>query len=129
MTLFRPKCFLSLLLLGALPSVHASIQTCPDPLTGLLSKGEIPFPWLQNPFSHKVIKSNITTRFVSATVLVAGLGRGVLCTYTNSLNDYSIWWPVLTKIPASVDYRWIENVGGYICSFSREECRFTVVEK
>lgn len=101
---------------------------CPDPETTSLKWGVPPLPWLDNPFSANRPQGEDNTRFVRANILVAGYGRGVLCTYRNSLGDYSIWWPVLTKIPARSDNSWIDTLGGYVCTLNLADCHFYVAE-
>ncbi|STX51211.1 Uncharacterised protein [Legionella busanensis] len=99
--------------------------TCPDPLTSSLRWGEIPKPWEENPFSEHKPQGDDNTQFLRANILVAGAySRGVACFYKNSLGNYSIWWPALVKIPARVDYRWIETLGGYVCTESLDNCQF-----
>ena len=102
--------------------------TCPDPETTSLKWGVPPEPWLVNPFSVHAPQADDNTRFVKANILVAGYGHGVVCTYRMSLGTYSIWWPVLTKIPARVDYRWIDTLGGFVCTQGLNECEFVVAE-
>ncbi|WED41862.1 DUF3757 domain-containing protein [Legionella cardiaca] len=105
---------------------QAAILTCPDPDTTSLKWGVIPEPWIKNPYSSNAVQGEEGTRFTRANILVAGLGRGVMCTYKNSLGDYSIWWPVKIKIPARSDYNWIETVGGFVCTQSVVDCKFNV---
>jgi hypothetical protein len=102
-----------------------SAATCPNPNESSLQWGEIPPPWQANPFSRQKPQGELNTAFVSASILVAGLGQGVVCTYHNLLGNYSIWWPVRVKIPAPQDYKWLSNVGGYTCSDSLLVCCFT----
>ena len=97
---------------------------CPDPLTSSLKWGVPPSPWVENPFSPQSPQADDNTRFVRANILVAGLGRGVLCTYQTSVGQYSIWWEVLTKIPARGDYNWINTMGGYVCTNGLNDCHF-----
>jgi hypothetical protein len=98
---------------------------CPDPQTTSLKWGEIPLPWLLNPYSQRP-QGDDYTQFIRANILVAGYGRGVTCTYRNSAGKYSIWWPVLTKIPARIDYNWIDTLGGFVCTQGIDECQFSV---
>lgn len=98
---------------------------CPDPNTSSLSWGEIPAPWKINPFSANTPQGETDTKFVRANIMVAGLGRGIVCTYYNSLGEYSIWWETLVKIPARTDYNWIDTLGGYVCAKSLEICEFS----
>jgi Protein of unknown function (DUF3757) len=97
---------------------------CPDPQTTSLKWGVPPDPWVVNPFSPNPPQGDEITRFSRANILVAGFGQGVLCTYTNTSGQYSIWWPVLTKIPARGDYHWIDTVGGFVCTGILESCQF-----
>jgi hypothetical protein len=99
---------------------------CPNPQTTSLKWGVPPPPWEVNPFSPHPPQGDENTRFVRANILVAGYGQGVLCTYRNSGGEYSIWWQVLTKIPARSDYKWIDTLGGFVCSQSLELCEFYV---
>lgn len=101
---------------------------CPDPETSSLRWGEIPLPWQANPFSENQPQGEEGTRFERANILVAGLGRGVLCTYRNSQGLYSIWWPVLTKVPSRAENNWIDTQGGYVCTQSLTACQFYVAE-
>lgn len=117
------KKLLTMLMVGCIvPALYASI--CPDPNTSSLRWGEIPAPWIESPFSMKP-QGEPNARFVRAQVLVAGYGRGVACFYKNSLGEYSIWWPVLVRIPSSMDYHWIKNQNGFVCSYSLDDCEFT----
>ena len=116
------KTLTSLLLCLAITSANAA--TCPDPATSSLQWGEIPAPWLADPFSDHSPQGDKSTRFVRANIMVAGIGRGVICNYKNSIGYYSIWWPVSVKIPARVDYNWIESYMGYACYVSPEACVF-----
>lgn len=101
--------------------------TCPDPETTSLKWGVPPPPWELNPLSPHEPQGEDNTRFVRANILVAGLGRGVVCTYRFSIGDYSIWWPTLTKIPAREESNWINTLGGYVCTQGISECQFTAV--
>lgn len=104
---------------------YASSYTCPNPQTTSLKWGIPPEPWKVSPVSREP-QADDTTRFVSANILVAGYGQGVMCTYHMSLGNYSIWWQILTKIPARSDYNWIDTPGGFICTQGLERCRFEV---
>ncbi|WP_370569094.1 DUF3757 domain-containing protein [Legionella sp. PL877] len=106
---------------------QAAIVTCPDPETSSLKWGAIPKPWIENPYSANRPQAEENTRFVRANIMVAGMGRGVVCTYQISIGQYSIWWPVRVKIPARSDYNWILTYGGYGCTESLSECRFSVM--
>lgn len=99
-------------------------STCPDPATTSLQWGVPPEPWLENPFSPNSPQGEENTKFVRANILVAGYGQGVTCTYKNSVGEYSIWWPVLTKIPSRADYTWIDTRGGFVCTVGLAECQF-----
>lgn len=102
-------------------------STCPDPETSSLKWGVIPEPWLPNPFSANSIQIDETTHFTRANILVTNsYGQGILCTYKMSQGEYSIWWPVLSKVPAPIDYHWINTPGGFVCTQSLNECQFVV---
>lgn len=120
--------FFFYLFYGFIVSSYCFAHTCPDPQTTSLKWGEPPVPWLINPFSAHDPQADPNTRFVRANILVAGYGQGVACTYHFSLGEYSIWWPVLTKIPAPVDYRWIDTLGGFVCTRGLNECEFVVAQ-
>jgi len=116
-------------LLGLFLVILTSIShatNCPDPETTSLQWGVVPSPWVENPFSQHKPQGEAGTKFVRANILVAGLGQGVMCTYKNSLGEYSIWWQVLTKIPAPADYAWIDSVGGFTCTQGLTLCQFSV---
>lgn len=113
-------------LLLVLYSSCSCATLCPDPETTSLQWGVPPLPWVENPFSSNSPQGEANTHFVRANILVAGLGRGVLCTYKISLGEYSIWWPVLTKIPARSDYHWIDTLGGFVCTDGIAQCEFHV---
>jgi hypothetical protein len=110
----------------ALYNLNAGATLCPDPNTSSLQWGVPPLPWIENPFSPNGPQGEENTHFVRANILVAGLGRGVVCTYRISVGEYSIWWPVLTKIPARSDYRWIDTLGGFVCTDGIGHCEFHV---
>lgn len=116
------------LMIGLVVSGCGFTHTCPDPETSSLKWGVPPEPWLVNPFSAHDPQPDENTRFVKANILVAGYGQGVACTYRMSIGTYSIWWPVLTKVPARVDYRWIDTLGGFVCTAGLIECEFVVAE-
>ncbi len=115
---------LTLIMLALIFCFSAQSATCPDPATSSLQYGQIPPPWQENPFSPHPPQGEKGARFVRANILVAGIGRGVVCNYKNSIGYYSIWWPVPVKIPARVDYRWLESNMGYACTISPEACVF-----
>lgn len=102
--------------------------TCPDPATSSLQWGQIPPPWLADPFSANDPQGDKSTRFIRANIMVAGIGRGIICNYKNSVGYYSIWWPISVKIPTRVDYNWIESYMGYACYVSSEACVFYTSE-
>lgn len=114
--------FLGLFLAPFSLITHASV--CPDPDTTSLQWGVPPEPWQENPFSANHPQGEENTQFVRANILVAGYGKGVMCTYRNSVGEYSIWWQVLTKIPARTDYSWIDTLGGFVCTQGLNECQF-----
>ncbi|STX28691.1 Uncharacterised protein [Legionella beliardensis] len=106
-------------------SLAYASSNCPDPKTSSLQWGEIPEPWQLNPFSEHKPQGDVNTQFARANIMVyGGYGHGVICTYRNSIGNYSIWWPVLVKIPARVDYNWIDTLGGYVCTESLTACQF-----
>ncbi len=121
------KLILSVILTVAF-SVISWAHVCPDPQTSSLNHGVPPSPWKVNPFSDNTPQGEADARFVRANVLVAGLGQGVMCTYKISVGYYSIWWQVITKIPAPIDYRWIAVQGGYACSVGLNECSFETLD-
>ncbi|WP_131777303.1 DUF3757 domain-containing protein [Legionella impletisoli] len=100
---------------------HAAI--CPHPETSSLAWGEVPSPWQINPFSAPP-QGEEGTRFARANILLAGMTVGVICTYQNSLGNYSIWWPVRVKRPDRTEYQWHEELGGYACTDSLDSCVF-----
>lgn len=101
---------------------------CPDPQTTSLQWGVPPDPWVENPYSANSPQGEEHTEFVRANILVAGYGQGVTCTYRNSAGEYSIWWQVLTKMPARTDYNWIDTLGGFVCTQGLAECEFYTVK-
>lgn len=115
-------------LLLCLTALHIQAATCPDPITSSLQYGKIPTPWLLNPFSDNTPQKHKIARFARANILIAGIGRGVVCNYKNADGYYSIWWPVHVKIPATTDYRWLESNMGYACTISPESCVFYTAE-
>lgn len=114
--------YITLLFLLALSPVHAAI--CPDPNNSSLKWGEVPPPWAVNPFSENSPQGEIGTRFSRANILVAGFGRGVVCTYQSSAGYYSIWWQVNVKVPARIENYWRDTLGGFECNESLEACVF-----
>jgi hypothetical protein len=109
-------------------SIASFATNCPNPNTTSLQWGVTPAPWVVNPFSPNQPQGEEGTLFVRANILVAVYARGVVCTYQNSLGEYSIWWQGPTKIPAPVDYYWIETLGGYICTEGLDYCNFSVAK-
>ena len=107
-------------------SITTYAYNCPDPHTSSLQWGEIPKPWLLNPFSAQKPQADKDTQFVRANILVASYGQGVVCTYKNSLGEYSIWWQARTKIPPPTEMLWIKTLGGYVCTQGLLPCTFTV---
>lgn len=105
---------------------HATSQAavCPDPNTSSLRWGLAPPPWSIDPFSENQPQAEPGTEFVRAYILVAGIGRGVVCTYRNSLGPYSIFWLVGVKIPPYTDLYWRNNLAGLECTESVEACVF-----
>lgn len=110
-------------------SILAYGMNCPDPETTSLKWGVPPSPWEVSPVSAHDPQGDDNTRFVKANILVAGYGRGVACTYHNSVGDYTIWWQVLTKIPAPSDYSWIDTPGGFVCAQGLIQCQFYVASQ
>lgn len=125
MSFMTKSWFLGLGLILMFGSFCSDATNCPDPQTTPLKWGEIPAPWVLNPFSDRPQGSDNTV-FVRANIIVVGYGQGVTCTYRSSGNEYSIWWQVLTKIPARLDYRWIDTLGGFVCTQGINECEFYV---
>ena len=116
---------LSLGFVFAMGNMGSFAAHCPDPQTTSLKWGEVPAPWVINPYSQRP-QGDDYTQFLRANIIVAGNGRGVICTYQNSGGIYSIWWSVLTKVPARVDYNWIDTLGGFVCTQGIDECQFSV---
>lgn len=114
--------FLIASLLFFIASLEAAV--CPDPNHSSLQWGVIPLPWQLNPFSENRPQGEKNTAFIKANILVAGYGRGIACTYKNSVGYYSIWWPVNVKVPARTDYYWRDTLGGFECTISLEGCVF-----
>lgn len=113
-----------ILLIFCFLTVDLHATTCPDPQTTSLQWGKVPSPWLVSPFSDHTPQGDKSTRFVQVNLLVAGVGRGVVCNYRNSLGLYSIWWPVNVSIPARSDYNWRVSLSGFECTTSLEACVF-----
>ncbi|AHE66758.1 hypothetical protein Loa_01204 [Legionella oakridgensis ATCC 33761 = DSM 21215] len=114
-----------IILMFVLTSALSHAAVCPNPETSSLRWGEVPAPWQVNPFSPNTPQGEEGTQFVRANILVAGIGRGVICTYQNSRGEYSIWWQVGVKIPAEIDYRWRRSLNnGFECTDSIEICEF-----
>ncbi|MGL5741362.1 MAG: DUF3757 domain-containing protein [Legionella sp.] len=119
------SCYFILLgLLLSQLSVQSHATLCPDPNTTSLKWGIPPEPWTENPFSTNRPQGEANTQFVRVNILVAEYGRGVLCTYRNSVGEYAIWWQVSTKIPSRMDYNWIKTLGGFVCTQCLEQCSF-----
>ena len=115
-----------LTLIIGLYALTAQATTCPNPLTSSLKWGEIPKPWVLNPFSSPP-QGSPQTIFKQAHILQARYGQGIVCTYQFPLGEYSIWQQVKVKLPAAGDYRWIATYMGFICNDSREICQFYTV--
>lgn len=111
-------------LLGLMFNVQSQSAVCPDPNTSALQWGIVPPPWSIDPFSENQPQAEPGTQFVRAFILVAGIGRGVVCTYRNSLGPYSIFWLVGVKIPPFTDVYWRNNLAGFECTESVEACVF-----
>ncbi|MFA5959798.1 MAG: DUF3757 domain-containing protein [Tatlockia sp.] len=118
---------LTLSLLFTSLTTNAALFTCPDPKTSSLKWGEPPSPWIVNPFSMNKPQGDETTQFTRANIMVAGIGRGVICTYTNTMGEYSIWWSVPVKVPSRQDSQWIDTNGGFVCSGLPENCQFSAL--
>lgn len=116
-----------ILLFLVISNSYSESFTCPNPQTSSLRFGIIPEPWLLNPYSPNKPQADENIQFRRANILVAGIGRGVVCTYQNQNQpgNFSIWWPVLVKIPYHSEY-WIETLGGFVCSEPIELCNFRV---
>lgn len=114
---------LLLMLLNSMIS-YSAVHLCPKPAESTLKWGEIPAPWQENPFSNGNLQPDNNLQFLRVNILVAGLGRGVLCTYRSSTQEYSIWWNTLTRIPDPTEPQWIKTLGGYMCSLAAESCSF-----
>lgn len=114
-----------LILLAFFPWVtNAAAVMCPDPNNSSLSWGEVPSPWQVSPASQNYPQGEDGTHFVRANVLVAGVGRGLACTYQNTIGFYSIWWPVSVSVPNRFERQWRRTLGGYECTDSIEFCVF-----
>lgn len=124
----KNRTFIFSTLFICLLSSQSLAAICPNPATSSLQWGKIPPPWIANPFSDLDPQGDKNTRFIRANIMVAGIGRGIICNYKNSIGYYSIWWPVSVKIPARVDYHWIESNMGYACYVSPEVCVFYTSE-
>ena len=104
-------------------NIYAAI--CPDPYTSPLKHGDIPLPWVLNPLSEHRPQEDEDTRFVRVNLLVANIGRGIVCTYQNSVGYYSIFWSVGVKLPAPQENYWrAMALGGFVCDQSISECVF-----
>ena len=103
-------------------------EICPDPMISSLHVGDMPEGWQLNPFSAHDLQAGDAV-FLRANILVAGVGRGVVCNYQNALGDYSIWKEGLVKIPSRLtDIYWMDSLGGYACSASLDACTFTFLQ-
>lgn len=100
---------------------------CPDPSHTSLRWGVVPPPWQVNPFSEQRPHGE-EARFAKASILVAGFGRGVMCTYQNNEGYYSIWWEVSVKMPARIENQWRDSLGGFECTTSIDACVFYTAE-
>lgn len=117
----------TLILLAALCSLTplSSVATiCPDPNHSSLQWGEVPLPWEVNPFSEHQPQGEENAHFIRANILLAGSGRGIVCTYAISIGYYSIWWQVPVKIPAPAENNWRRSTAGYECTHSIVGCVF-----
>jgi hypothetical protein len=119
------------ILLGCIQGSYASDsagggQHCPDPNNTSLAWGEVPTPWEVSPLSQRP-QGEEGTKFKKANVLVPnGLGRGVTCTYRNSVGNYTIIWTIPVKQPDRLETSWQRVNGGYACWDSVENCIFYV---
>lgn len=114
------------LLLSSMAFKNGLTMTCPDPNNSSLQWGEPPVPWVPNPMSPNKPQGEVNAQFVRANILVAGIGRGVSCTYRISVGEYSIWFQALVKIPTRGDDFWIDSYNGKVCTQSIEYCDFVV---
>ena len=105
-----------------LNSAQAAI--CPDPIHSSLRLGIIPEPWLISPFSDTSPIGVPDTIFIRANILIAGLIKGVACTYGNSAGYYSIWWQSNVKYPSCSENNWRRGLGGFECDTSLTTCWF-----
>lgn len=105
-------------------SLQVLASTCPDPNLSSLSRGVVPEPWIVSPFSDNKPHGEPSARFVRANILVAGLGRGVVCHYQISKGYYSIWWQTSVKRPALTEVHWRDSLGGYECTSGVSDCVF-----
>jgi len=105
--------------------LKSNATICPDPYTPPLKNGDIPLPWVLNPLSSHRPQEDPDTRFIRVNILVANIGRGVVCTYHNSVGYYSILWNVGVKLPAPQENYWrAAALGGFECDQSLSECVF-----
>lgn len=112
-----------IMLLFSMGMAQASV--CPDPDNSALKWGEIPPPWQENPFSQHRPQAEEGTAFVRANILVyRHLGKGVTCTYKNSVGEWSIWLDKPVKLPTRQDIHWIDIVSGFVCKAARDDCIF-----
>ena len=100
-------------------------ETCPDPNLSSLRQGVIPSPWEVSPASQHMPQGEAGAKFVRANILVIGrIGRGIVCTYQNSVGYYSIWQQRNVKVPARTDYAWRDTLSGFECDGGVEVCAF-----
>ena len=112
------------LLIAAFCFIFLQGQARICPLPSVVSTGVPPAPWQWNPFSDVRPQGQGALVLLRANILIAGWGRGVLCSYGNKTGIYSVWWPVTVKVPAPIDYRWIDTLGGFECTDSLTICEF-----
>ncbi len=122
------KLFILIFSLLVIINVHASVLTCPDPLTSSLKSGVLPPPWLENPFSPNRPQSDDNTIFLNAAIMLrSDVGRGAICNYKNTVGIFSLWYPGYVKVPAPQDYSWINTAFGFLCSGVVADCLLWIV--
>lgn len=94
---------------------------CPDPHTSSLKDGQVPAPWVLPAFSRP--PNTRPSTFIQA-YLFTGSVPGVLCSYSNSLGNYSIFWSTTVQTPLTSP--WILSLDGYFCVQSLGGCSFMV---